>query len=111
MVLVAARDDVMTGFAIMRFGNYRAHLFLLAVHPGFRRLGIGRSMMLWLEESCRTAGIQQVRLEVRASNRVARLFYRQLGYRFLGQLASYYDGREAAVVMARSLLEPQSSLR
>ena len=103
MVLIASREGVMAGFAIMRFGDHQAHLFLLAVRPDLRRTGIGRSMMEWLEKSCRTAGIQAIRLEVRASNRAALRFYRQLGYRFLGQVAGYYDRREAAVIMAHSL--------
>ncbi len=107
MVLVASRDGVIAGFAIMRFGDDQAHLFLLAVQPEFRRKGIGRSMMQWLEESCRTAGIQQVRLEVRASTRGARLFYWQLGFWFLAQVAGYYDRREAAVIMVRSLNDPR----
>ncbi len=103
MVLVASRAGVIAGFAIMRLGNDQAHLFLLAVQPEFRRTGIGRSMMQWLEKSCRAAGIQQVRLEVRASNRGAMRFYRSLGYRFLGKVAGYYDRRESAAIMARSL--------
>ncbi|MFQ6005191.1 MAG: GNAT family N-acetyltransferase [Woeseia sp.] len=104
MVLVASIDGVTAGFAIMRFGDIHAHLFLLAVRPEFRRQGIGRSMMRWLEKSCRTAGIRQVRLEVRASNLGGRQFYRRLGYRFVGQVGGYYDGIEAAVILARSLI-------
>ena len=91
------------GFAIMRFGDDQAHLFLLAVQPEYRRSGLGRSMMQWLEKSCRTAGIRAIRLEVRASNRVAIRFYRDLGYRIIARVAGYYDRREAAVIMARTL--------
>jgi len=105
MVLIASKEGTIAGFAIMRFGDNQAHLFLLAVQPEFRRTGIGRSMMQWLEKSCRTAGIQAVRLEVRASNRGAMRFYRSLGYRFLGRVAGYYDRREAAAIMARSMAE------
>lgn len=104
MVLVASIGGVTEGFAIMRFGDIHAHLFLLAVQPEFRRQGIGRLLMQWLEKSCRTAGIRQIRLEVRASNLGARRFYRQLGYRFIGQVGGYYDGLEAAVILARSLI-------
>lgn len=104
MVLVASGDGVTAGFAIMRFGDDLAHLFLLAVRPEYRRRGIGTAMMRWLEKSCRTAGIRQVRLEVRASNLSARRFYGRLGYRFVGQIAGYYDGKEAAVILARSLM-------
>lgn len=103
MVLIASRDGTIAGFAIMKFGEEQAHLFLLAVRPEYRRAGIGRSMVAWLEKSCRTAGIQSVRLEVRASNRVALRFYRKLGYRYIGRVAGYYDRREAAIILARFL--------
>jgi ribosomal-protein-alanine acetyltransferase len=105
MVLIASKDGTIAGFAIMKFGDHQAHLFLLAVQAEYRRTGIGRSMMQWLEKSCRTAGIQAVKLEVRASNRVAIQFYRSLGYRFLGKVAGYYDQRESAAVMARSMIK------
>lgn len=105
MVLVASREGAMAGFAIMRFGGDQAHLFLLAVRPEFRRVGIGRSMMRWLEKSCRTAGIQTVRLEVRASNLAALRFYRKLGYRLIARVAGYYERREAADVMIHTLNE------
>ena len=106
MVLIASKEGTIAGFAIMRFGDDQAHLFLLAVQPEYRRTGIGRSMMQWLEKSCRTAGIQAIRLEVRSSNRGAVQFYRKLGYRILAKVAGYYDQREAASVMARSMNEP-----
>lgn len=103
MVLVASVRGELAGFAIMNFGEVRAHLLLLAVLPPFRRNGIGGSMLRWLEKSCTTAGIGQVRLEVRSSNRAARNFYANAGYRYLGQIAAYYDGREPAAVMAHRL--------
>lgn len=103
MVLVASVRGDLAGFAIMKFGDEDAHLFLLAVHPRFRRQGIGRTMAGWLEKSCRTAGIQRIRLEVRTSNQVARKFYERLGYRFVAQVAGYYDRRESATIMARAL--------
>lgn len=105
MVLVASIDGTMTGFAIMKFRDDESHLFLLAVVPRFQRTGIGTALIGWLEKSCRTAGIRNVRVELRASNRGARVFYEQSGYRFARQIEGYYDNCEAAVVMVRSLLE------
>lgn len=104
MVLVASLDGELAGFAIMRFGDLKAHLYLLAVAPRQQRGGIGTRMLKWLEKSCETAGIQRVRLEVRADNRPAIAFYRQLGYRYRGLVSGYYDRRESAVVMGKSLL-------
>jgi len=103
IVLVASVAGLLEGFAIMKFRDDDAHLLLLAVEPQSRQFGIGRAMLEWLEKSCRTAGIQQVRLEVRASNAPARRFYECLGYRFVSQIAGYYEMREAAIVMAKSL--------
>jgi ribosomal-protein-alanine N-acetyltransferase len=103
MVLVASQSGVLQGFSIMEFGEETAHLLLLAVQPKKRRLGIGSTMLAWLEKSCATAGIRQVRLEVRAANESARKFYEQRGYRLVGRRAAYYDRREAAVIMGRNL--------
>lgn len=103
MVLVASREGVIAGFAIMKFNDLTAHLLLLAVQPGERRGGVGSAMLRWLEKSCVTAGIQHIRLEVRADNLAAKNFYSRLGYRQLGRVAAYYDRRESAVVMGRSL--------
>ena len=96
-------EDRLTGFAIMDFGVDEAHLNLLAVAGGCQRRGIGTGMLRWLEQSARVAGISVIHLEVRATNHGGQVFYRSLGYREIGQAASYYGGREAAVCMARDL--------
>jgi ribosomal protein S18 acetylase RimI-like enzyme len=42
-------------------------------------------------------------LEVRAANEAALTFYAKLGYRRIKRVPAYYDGREAAICMARDL--------
>jgi len=105
MVLVASIDGLMSGFAIMKFRDEESHLFLLAVATKMQRMGIGRALLAWLDKSCRTAGMRQIRVEVRANNRNARKFYERSGYRFIGQVAGYYDKREPAVVMVKTLAD------
>ena len=105
MVLVASIDGLMSGFAIMKFRDEESHLFLLAVATRMQRTGIGRALLAWLEKSCRTAGMRQIRVEVRANNYSARKFYERSGYRFIGQVAGYYDKRESAVVMVKTLAD------
>jgi ribosomal-protein-alanine acetyltransferase len=103
-VVLAARDRRrLVGFAIMEFHDVHAHLALLAVQPGYQRLGIGRQLLEWLEASARTAGIFSVRLELRSSNDAARRFYERIGYREAGSKQGYYDGREDALRMVRDL--------
>ncbi len=102
-----ARDrPALNGFAIMDFGDERAHLVLLAVQPALRRRGIGRHLVDWLMESAVTAGIASVHLELRADNEAARRFYRALGFSETLLMPRYYNGREAAMRMIRMLRAP-----
>jgi ribosomal-protein-alanine N-acetyltransferase len=103
VVLVARTGNRLIGFAIMQFFWEHAHLLLLAVRPSYRRLGLGRRLVEWLEKSARTAGIATVYLEVRTHNRGAQGFYRALGYNDLQRVPGYYQGREAALRMAHDL--------
>jgi ribosomal-protein-alanine N-acetyltransferase len=105
MVLVASVNGTLSGFAIMKFRDEESHLYLLAIAPRFQRTGIGSALLAWLEKSCRTAGIRNVRVELRAANKPARQFYERAGFRFARQIDAYYDHREAAVVMVRSLID------
>jgi ribosomal-protein-alanine N-acetyltransferase len=102
-VLVACVREKIAGFAIMRYGEDVAHLDLLAVAPAHRRAGVGRQLLEWLEECAVVAGIFTVKLEVRAGNKEAQLFYKRMGYRTLAQLPGYYQGVEAALRMGRDL--------
>jgi ribosomal-protein-alanine N-acetyltransferase len=102
-VLVACIHGTIAGFAIMRYGDDIAHLDLLAVAPPYRRAGIGRQLLEWLEQCAIVAGIFNVTLEVRAGNEGAQLFYKRMGYRMLLQLPGYYQGVEAALRMGRDL--------
>jgi ribosomal-protein-alanine N-acetyltransferase len=102
-VVVACDPSEVVGFAIMEFGETRAHLVLLAVRPRRRRLGTGRRLMQWLLESAQTAGIESIHLELRASNEAARAFYRVLGFAPTIMVPGYYGGREAALRMIRVL--------
>lgn len=102
-VIVARDGRRIVGFAIMEFHDVHAHLNLLAVHPGYRKRGIGHSLIEWLEASARVAGIFLVRLELRCSNRTARDFYRRQGYAETGVSRNYYAGSEDALRMEHDL--------
>lgn len=106
----AASRGALTGFAIMEFGEERAHLVLLAVRPSHRRVGIGQRMLEWLLESARVAGIASIHLELRAGNDAARRFYRAMGFYETVLVPGYYrsgEGRkEGALRMLRVLRVP-----
>jgi ribosomal-protein-alanine acetyltransferase len=103
-IVLAARDRRrLVGFAIMEFFDEHAHLSLLAVQPGYQRLGVGRQLIEWLESSARVAGTFTVQLELRVSNDGGRRFYERLGYNEVARKPAYYAGREDALRMVRQL--------
>jgi ribosomal-protein-alanine acetyltransferase len=109
VVAVARVRSQVAGFAIMQYGDTTAHLNLLAVEPLFRRLGIGRRLVHWLEQSAIVAGTFTVSLELRASNDVAERFYEALGYREIGRIRGYYQRVEDAIRMRRELAVPSAT--
>jgi ribosomal-protein-alanine N-acetyltransferase len=106
----AGGRGALTGFAIMEFGDERAHLVLLAVRPSHRRLGIGQRLLEWLVESARVGGMASIHLELRSNNDAARRFYRAMGFYETVLVPGYYrsgEGRkEGALRMLRVLRAP-----
>lgn len=106
-VALVTRDGSRTpGFAIMRFGDERARLILLAVQPAWRRVGIARRMLHWLADSAAAAGTASIHVELRAGNTAAHDLYEAAGFSETIRVPGYYQGREAAVRMVRVLRAP-----
>jgi ribosomal-protein-alanine N-acetyltransferase len=103
VALVARVRGHVTGFAIMRFGDERAHLILLAVDPRHQRCGLARRMLEWLIASARVAGIASMHVELRENNVPALAFYRSMRFCETFRVSGYYRGRETAVRMLRML--------
>jgi ribosomal protein S18 acetylase RimI-like enzyme len=107
-VVLVARDRAQVtaqvpAFAVMRFGDVRAHLILLAVVPAWRRRGVAARMLAWLAETAQVAGLMSIHVEFRAGNHAARALYRHAGFAETLRIEGYYRGRETAVRMLRLL--------
>lgn len=100
-VAVLVSGDRHEGFGIMQYLDDTAHLVLLAVAPVMRHQGMGRQLLRWLEQSAQVAGSTAIRLECRADNTNAIAFYLHLGYRQVGTVSGYYEGRVDAVQLAK----------
>ncbi|HSV86254.1 MAG TPA: ribosomal protein S18-alanine N-acetyltransferase [Levilinea sp.] len=82
------------------------HIGTIAVHPGYRRMGIGRRLLaqslleIWLE------GVRKVFLEVRRGNQPAQQLYRSFGFIEEGVRPRYYrDTGEDALLLRLDPLE------
>lgn len=80
------------------------HITNVAVHPEYRRQGLGRQLMLAIEGWCKEQGATSMTLEVRVSNIAAQTLYEQLGYVRSGIRPGYYrDNNEDAFIMWKEL--------
>lgn len=80
----------------------QADVMNVAVSPALRRRGIARALFAELER--RLTEIDELFLEVRASNSGAIALYRTLGFEQVGRRPNYYlDPREDALILRKEL--------
>jgi len=79
------------------------HILNLAVHPEFRRGGIGKVLMAEAISEAKAKDIRMVTLEVRRSNLAARSLYRKLNFEERRLRSNYYGPGEDAIVMELAL--------
>lgn len=85
-----------------------AHINTLAIHPAWRRLGLGEWFLLTLLEQAQALGAKVATLEVRPSNRAALSLYQKYNFQEVGRRPGYYsDNGEDALILTSS---PLSSL-
>lgn len=77
------------------------HLLNLAVHPRYRRRGVGRVLLGIVLDAAREAGARLVTLEVHHDNEAAQALYSAHGFVQTGIRRNYYAPGKHAVVMTR----------
>jgi [ribosomal protein S18]-alanine N-acetyltransferase len=103
MALVAAdaATDATQGFAVTALLPAAAELESIAVAGDRQRHGLGRQLLKAIIDELHKAGIHEIWLEVRASNRSAIELYRSFGFSETGRRSRYYaDPVEDAVLMS-----------
>lgn len=87
----------------------------IAVHGQYRRKGVGRFLLSNVLRLGREQRAKLAVLEVRRSNRAARMLYESLGFRQVGERPNYYGVlKESAVLMELEFdrrMEPGASAR
>ncbi len=98
--LTATIKDKLIGYAGFWLIIDEAHIVNLAVHPEFRRQGIGRILIENILDMAKQKGALKATLEVRETNTPANLLYERLGFVCVALRKGYYaDTKEHAMVM------------
>lgn len=101
--IVAEIGGVMVGYAGLWCIVDEGHITNVAVHPDYRRRGIGEALVSVLLKHTTGNGILSHTLEVRASNEPAIALYRKFGFEPAGLRKNYYeDNGEDAIIMWRT---------
>ncbi len=107
--VVAEVDHKVVGYVLTRiermtkglvpFSAKRGHVISVAVLPDYRGRGIGAQMMRKVIDKLKEENMEEVILEVRVSNTIARSLYFKLGFHDEDILRRYYlDGEDAALM-------------
>jgi len=98
---VARQGGAVVGYAGVWLMVDEAHITTFAVHPDWRRQGVGRRLMQAVLVASREMGAVHMTLEVRVSNGVAQALYSQHGFAIAGRRERYYtDDNEDAYIMS-----------
>lgn len=85
-----------------------AHIATIAVHPNYRRLGIGRKLLTASLTEVIQRGAKLATLEVRQGNQAASNLYTQFGFVIEGRRPRYYhDTHEDAIIMTVTGLDQE----
>jgi len=103
--LVAEKDGQLLayGLVLLHKGTRLARLYSIAVSGLARGQGIGKTLLLALEQAAKEKGRLAMRLEVAKDNRNAIGLYGKLGYRTFGEYHDYYKDHGDAVRMQKRI--------
>jgi ribosomal-protein-alanine N-acetyltransferase len=102
---LARTDGAPVGFSMARMVAGEAELLLLAVHPGARGRGIGKSLVEHFLAAASARGAERFYLEVRDGNAALNL-YNASGFQIVGRRRGYYSGRDGSNYDALTLSRP-----
>jgi len=80
LFFVAVDDGSLVGTSMSGFDGHRGWVYYVAVHPNYRRRGIGSVLMKKVEAALIEIGCPKLNLQIRPANAQVQSFYESLGY-------------------------------
>jgi len=103
-VIVREPGSQVVGYVIFWKIGEEVQVNNIAVHPDFRRRGLGEALLRKVISWVKQQGAQYITLEVRRSNQAAQALYFKLGFKTVGIRRFYYSNPvEDALVMMLDL--------
>jgi ribosomal-protein-alanine N-acetyltransferase len=107
--MVAEQGEKVVGFMIYELHKSKLHILNFAVHPTYRRIGVGSQMVAKLISKLSSHRRTRITLAVRETNLPAQLFFRAQGFKAVRVLRSYYqDSGEDAFLMQYAFADDAS---
>lgn len=98
--LIEPSTDTVLGYSGFWLIDDEAHITTLAVHPDYRREGLGELLLINDIQAALKVNATRMTLEVRVSNDAAQKLYYKYGFKSLGLRRKYYqDNSEDALVL------------
>ena len=91
------------GFICFRNMAEESELLNIAVHPQYRRLGVGTKLMQSYIDFSSQRGIKTFYLEVNSSNQPAIHLYQLFSYQSSGRRKRFYQGKFDALLMMKKV--------
>lgn len=109
--LLAVVGEKTVGYIIYWLLPNEVDIHNLAVHPDYRRQGIGQSLLQGVVIEAERKGSRRVTLEVRKSNEAAQRIYHSLGFVERGVRKGYYsdDGEDALAMVLELCARPSTA--
>ena len=106
--MVAEQGERVVGFMIYELHKAKLHILNFAVHPQYRRVGVGAQMVAKLISKLSSHRRTRITLEVRETNLPAQLFFRSQGFKAVRVLRGFYEdsGEDAFLMQYRLADDP-----
>jgi ribosomal-protein-alanine N-acetyltransferase len=100
---VVEQNGMIMGYVCLMSLFEEAQILDIAVDPELRGRGVARRLLEYAIMVALEKGAEVLALEVRASNAAAISLYERCGFVCTGVRVKYYEGRDDAVLMEKSL--------
>jgi ribosomal-protein-alanine N-acetyltransferase len=103
LFLIAKISRRIAGYIAVSMHSKKAEVISIGVEPARRRQGAASALLSYALAWLKARGCRQVELMVRKDNEPALRFYRNFGFRRIGEAPRYYKGGHTGIKMRRKL--------